>query len=760
MVATALPAGVREDVKINNKSYRIVPGSYQIMDVSDYAPRGETPGTSASFGDLQLYQPLTQESWGHGVGYLWGTDPLGYLFTEGDIDARFPGVIMRSSQLNVSDADNNAAYGGFVFANKFYKWGEVGLRRLDTPATDTWATTWPGGINFAFSNGTYIFVCPPTNLRNGLMFKSTTGNVETGAIAALTTAIGGANNDLLLTSLENGTGGNSITLTYTDGGTGFGPGTAIVAVVGTVITVTIDTGVTTAAEVLAALLLSSDAMYLVSAANAPANNGTGTVTAGGPWSLIGGTGAAVWTKCGVNGFARNFGRAVMHNGYTYVHEHGTNYIHRGSETDLSDLEGDGPIDADVIIVGPGSVPVVYLITFGTALYAARYDGLWSIGEDNIARKVLDYSDEYNASNFCSMAVWNGLLVYPIQDKIITWNGARIVDITPMSNADPNPTSRLSFQDWVGLDRPVMMAPMDGTTFEELGQFENFLSKGEFLYCTALKTSSATEGYLLSWNGAGWHTINSLPTTSVGWTMLVNDTINNRFWIHNDIRGTGVTNATLYKKQRARSEYPAADFATSGTHRITMSQMTMGQKRVLKSSPSIIVSAVNLATGQTIVVDYKLDYGSWVNLGTISTPGVTELPFSGDPPSVEYNFISLRFTLSCALATNTPIIEDVTIRYIMRPKTVYGWMFDVFGATYLRHGDYIMDQTSKDIRDQLKAARDSAPSVKYKDLDGADYYCYLTSFRGHVVEVSDRDGLEAGAIEYRFRVSLVQTGQIT
>ncbi len=754
---TDLPAGVRQDVKINDKSYRLVPNSYQIQDVSDYAPRGETPGTSAAFGDLQLYQPLTQESWSHGLGYLWGTDPLGYITCEGDIDARFPGVIMRSSQINASDADNNAAYGGFSFANKFYKWGEVGLRRLDTPGTDTWATVWPGGINFAFSNGTYIFVCPPTNLRNGLMYKSLTGNVETGALAALTTAQGGADNDLLLTSLENGTGGNSITLTYVDGGTGFGPGTATVSVTGTVITVTIDTGVTTAAEVLAALLADGDAMYLVSAANAPANDGSGTVVAGGPWSLIGGTGAAVWTKCGVNGFARNFGQAVMHNGYTYVREHGTNYVHRGSETDLSDLEGDGPLDADVVIVGPGSVPVVYIITFGTALYAARYDGLWSIGEDNIARKVLDYSDEYNSTNFRSMAVWNGLLIYPIQDKIITWNGARVTDITPISNADPNPTRLLSFRDWVGLDRPTMMAPMDGTTFEGLGGFDNFLSKGEFLYCTAFKTSSATDGYLLSWNGAGWHPINTLPTTSVGWTMLVNDTVNNRLWIHNDLNAT---NATLYKKQRPKSEYPAADFKTTGTHRITFSQMTMGQKRVLKSSPSVIISAVNLATSQTIVVEYRLDYGSWTNLGTIQVAGVTELAFSGTPPSKEYNFISLRFTMSCAAATDTPIIEDVTIRYIMRPKTVYGWVMEIVGASYARFGDYIMDQSSEDIKVQLKAARDSAPAIAFKDLDGVDYYCYLTSMNGRLVGVSDKDGRESGALEYRFRVSLVETGLVT
>jgi hypothetical protein len=593
------------------------------------------------------------------------------------------------------------------------------------------------------------------------MYKSLTGNVETGARAALTTALGGDNNDLLLTALEYGTDGNSITLTYVDGGTGFGPGTATVAVVGNVITVTIDDGVTTSAEVLAALLASGDAMYLVEAAHAGGNDGTGTVTAGGPWSLISGSGSPVWTKCGVNGFARNFGRAVMHNGYTYVHEHGTNYVHRGSETDLSDLEGDGPLDADVIIVGPGSVPVVYIITYGTALYTARYDGLWSIGEDNIARKVLDYSDEYHSTNFCSMAVWNGLLIFPIQDKIITWNGAKVTDISPTSNADPFPISPFfSRLTWLTISRPTVLASMDGESFEELGEFDNFLAKGEFLYCTAIKTTDKYEGYLLSWNGVGWHTINTLPTTSVGWTMLANDTINNRFWLHNDLVGTGVTNATLYKKQRARSEYPAADYKASGTHRITMSQMTMGQKRVLKSSPSVIVSAINLATSQTIVVEYKLDYGSWTNLGTITSAGVTELPFSGAPPSVEYNFISLRFTISCAMNSNAPIIEDVTIRYIMRPKTVYGWVMEIIGASYARFGDYIMDQTSEEIKNQLKAARDSAKSIAFKDLDGTDYYCYLTSMNGRLVAISDKDGREGGALEYRFRVSLVETGLVT
>lgn len=97
---------------------------------------------------------------------------------------------------------------------------------------------------------------------------------------------------------------------------------------------------------------------------------------------------------------------------------------------------------------------------------------------------------------------------------------------------------------------------------------------------------------------------------------------------------------------------------------------------------------------------------------------------------------------------------------MRPKTVYGWAMEIVGASYARFGDYVMDQSSEDIKNQLKAARDSAPSIAYKDLDGVDYYCYLTSMNGRLVGVSDKDGRESGALEYRFRVSLVETGLVT
>jgi len=120
---------------------------------------------------------------------------------------------------------------------------------------------------------------------------------------------------------------------------------------------------------------------------------------------------------------------------------------------------------------------------------------------------------------------------------------------------------------------------------------------------------------------------------------------------------------------------------------------------------------------------------------------------------------LRVTLDTDDAAQTPVVEDITIRYIMRPGTVYGWLFEIVGATYARYADYIMDQTSNEIKAALKAARDSAPPIPYMDLDGENYWVYLTSFNGRVVEINDRDGVENGAIEYRFRISLVETGLI-
>ena len=120
-----------------------------------------------------------------------------------------------------------------------------------------------------------------------------------GTKATLTTAMAGTNNDITLTAVQPGADGNSITFSIVNAGASKplsvdfqrplnGPVRAIVVTAATngssVIT-------STAAQVIAAINdATGRAQNHVQAANAPANDGTGVVTALTSTPLAGGTG--------------------------------------------------------------------------------------------------------------------------------------------------------------------------------------------------------------------------------------------------------------------------------------------------------------------------------------------------------------------------------------------------------------------------------------------------------------------------------------
>lgn len=116
-----------------------------------------------------------------------------------------------------------------------------------------------------------------------------------GTQATLITALSGANNDLLFTARNPGTGGNAITVAYVVSGNN----TALsVAVVSNAITVTVATGgggaaTSTAAQVKAAIEASAPATALVGIAYPASNDGTGIVTALGATNLTGGASQTV-----------------------------------------------------------------------------------------------------------------------------------------------------------------------------------------------------------------------------------------------------------------------------------------------------------------------------------------------------------------------------------------------------------------------------------------------------------------------------------
>lgn len=107
--------------------------------------------------------------------------------------------------------------------------------------------------------------------------------------ASLTTALAGANNDLVYTAMKGGPGGNSIRVQYIEGA---GTNLLSVSVEGYDILVTLATtagaSTSTATQVKAAIDANSDASRLVTIANSGADTGAGIVTALALTALAGG----------------------------------------------------------------------------------------------------------------------------------------------------------------------------------------------------------------------------------------------------------------------------------------------------------------------------------------------------------------------------------------------------------------------------------------------------------------------------------------
>lgn len=150
--------------------------------------------------------------------------------------------------------------------------------------------------NFRFIlTGALIVSEAITTLSAGATLTVQEVNPAAPQFAALTTAMTGTNNDVVLTALTAGTGGNATALTLVS------PGTAnaalSVSVTGQSITVNLATNgssviTTTAAQLITALTGNAQAAALVGVALAASNDGTGVVTALSKTFLTGGLG---WT---------------------------------------------------------------------------------------------------------------------------------------------------------------------------------------------------------------------------------------------------------------------------------------------------------------------------------------------------------------------------------------------------------------------------------------------------------------------------------
>jgi hypothetical protein len=108
------------------------------------------------------------------------------------------------------------------------------------------------------------------------------GTIALVPIASGTLVSTGTQNDILFTAVAPGVSGNSISITTSNSASLF------VSVVGSAITIDLDTGITTASDVIEAVNEHVDASALVSSENAPGNDGSGVVEPSVTVTLSGG----------------------------------------------------------------------------------------------------------------------------------------------------------------------------------------------------------------------------------------------------------------------------------------------------------------------------------------------------------------------------------------------------------------------------------------------------------------------------------------
>ena len=404
------------------------------------------------------------------------------------------------------------------------------------------------------------------------------------------------------------------------------------------------------------------------------------------------------TDAGLDANAHSYKWLILHNGYIYAGKDGTNAIHFDNDPALGTLQGNST-DTNRILVGVGDNPTLGAIVYNGNLYVRKSDGVWLVGEDRIARRMLDFAAEESSANLASWAVINGYLVIPVRDRILQWNGARVSDITPHKINDEFP-------------------------YLTYGEFDNFVSVGDYLYITAQTNELTPTSDLLAFDGVGWHKLATLKDDdSSGIYMMAYEALNNRLWYH-----VQETTTTYYIQFQDRSSFPYAAFPTSGQHSLISSRIDVGFRRVQKSMDKLFLEARNCSATVYLKVYFSLDGGDWIFWRDVKENGIIELKNPGGSYTREWNYMQIRIDFVTGSSTETPILEGYSLSFIMRPDTRKGYNFNIVAVSNYEHGSYQDDRSAQEILDDLYELRNSKSPVELVDIFGRSHVGYVTAIQ--------------------------------
>jgi hypothetical protein len=143
---------------------------------------------------------------------------------------------------------------------------------------------------------------------------------------------------------------------------------------------------------------------------------------------------------------------------------------------------------------------------------------------------------------------------------------------------------------------------------------------------------------------------------------------------------------------------------------------------------------------------------------ITTNGVTELTNptgAGTRSTIEFYYLELRVDFITGTVTLSPILNDITVRFLLRPDTYYGWSFQIVAAGDTQYGMSLDERSANAILTDLETARDSKAPITFVDPWGTSHKVYVTALNEAGVEYHvDEPGLVPN-IEHAVQVNLVE-----
>lgn len=457
-----------------------------------------------------------------------------------------------------------------------------------------------------------------------------------------------------------------------------------------------------------------------------------------------------FSNAGVNENAANYSWMVLHNGNVYAGKIGTNEIYYGSKDDLSDLHGSPQDDPNVIYAGFSGIPTRGAVQFAQSLYISKADGLYVLGEDNIVRRVLDFSSEQNPDkNFNLFTVYNGFLYFNIKGKIYLWNGARMQDVSIPPFNDTYP-------------------------YIEVSQVITGAVQGGFLFVLAYWKPADRSGYIISLfahDGVGWHKLHDFSYTypsdgmglySWGQIPFISPIPKIGFAYTENSIVVGISHPSnsylmsYYRFYLGDSLSPVAPFEPSG--KFYSPRLDMGFRRVTKSAVQLQLEVQYASNNAKIEVYVSPDSdNTWTKIGTITSKGIHHLDFSAFnsiTKTVEFRYIIIRLDYT-ATDTETPIVEGITLRFLMRPDVFYGWNLDIVASEEFTFDGQVFNVPPKDTIDFLKGLRDSKAPIEFIDLHGGQYYGYISAINVQSLELFEPASDGSTNIESIVNVNFVE-----